>query len=122
MQTFSATNPRRNLALEILILAAFHPELAPLRLVLGDAMRGRVGNTLTSARVVGIGLPMAATGTAMHVGELRPSAVLALGTCGAYAGAGLAIGDVVVARRVHLGDLSVLRGLSEFPRPMSIVT
>jgi nucleoside phosphorylase len=76
---------------------------------------------LTSARVVGIGLPMAAAGTAMHVGELRPSAVLAIGTCGAYAGAGLAIGEVIVARRVRLVDPSALRGLSEFPRPMSII-
>jgi nucleoside phosphorylase len=106
---------------QILILAAFHPELAPLRPVLGDTMQGRVGQALVFARAMGIGLPMAAAGAAMHLGDLRPRAVLALGTCGAYAGAGLAIGDVVVGRRVRLVDPSVLRGSSEFPRPMSIV-
>jgi nucleoside phosphorylase len=107
---------------EILILAAFHPELAPLRPVLGDAMRGRVGHVLVSARAIGIGVPMAAAGTAMHLGEIRPIAAVALGTCGAYSGAGLAIGEVVVARRVRLVDPWVLRGLSEFPGPMSVVS
>jgi len=107
---------------DVLVVGAFLPELDPLRGALGDGMSGEVGGARVTARVVGIGLPMAAAGTAMYVGDLRPRAVVAVGTCGAYAGSRLAIGDVLVARRVHLVDPSVLRGASQFPEPMSIVT
>jgi len=112
---------------DLLVVAAFHPELAPLRPHLGDprdaeAMEGYVGTALVAARVVGIGLPMAAVGVARQVGELRPHAVIAIGTCGAYAGAGLAIGEIVVARRVRLVDPSVLEGRSQFPEPMRVVS
>jgi nucleoside phosphorylase len=85
-------------------------------------MAGDVGPTRVVARAVGIGLPMAAAGAAMHVGERRPGAVVAIGTCGAYAGSGLALGEVVVARKMRLVDLSVLRGSSQYPEPMSVVT
>jgi nucleoside phosphorylase len=78
-----------------------------------------MGTALVAARAVGIGLPMAAAGAAKHLGDLRPRAVVAIGTCGAYLGSGLAIGDVVVARRVRLVDPSVLDGRSQFPEPMA---
>jgi futalosine hydrolase len=107
--------------LDVLVVAAFYPELAALRAVLGDALRGHVGRAAVAARVVGIGLPVAAAGCAMHLGELKPRLVIAIGTCGAYPDAGLSIGEVVVARRVRLVDPSELRGLSQFPEPMSIV-
>jgi nucleoside phosphorylase len=115
-----------------LLLAAFVPERAPLRAALGDAMRARVGGIDVAARVVGIGLPMAAAGAAMQLAELRPRVVIAIGTCGAYApdaslGAPRAaaaptpsIGDVVAARRVRLVDASVVGGMAQFPEPMSI--
>jgi nucleoside phosphorylase len=109
-------------ACDVLILAAFHPELAPLHVLLGDAMRGYVGQVFVVARAVGIGLPMAAAAGAMHLGEVQPRAVLAIGTCGAYACSGLGIGEVVVARRVLLVDPSALEGTSQFPGPMSVVT
>jgi nucleoside phosphorylase len=120
-----------NNACDVLILAAFVPELAPLRASLGDAMRARIGATDVAARVVGIGLPMSAAGTAMQLAELRPRAVVAIGTCGAYAPDGtagasprtpapLAIRDVVVARRVRLVDASVAGGVAQFPEPMSV--
>jgi futalosine hydrolase len=109
-------------ACDLLILAAFHPELAPLRVALGDAMRGYVGSVLVVARAVGIGLPMAAAAGAMHLAEVQPRAVLAIGTCGAYPGSGLGVGAVVVARRVRLVDPSALHGASQFPGPMSVVT
>jgi nucleoside phosphorylase len=116
---------------DVLLVAAFVPELAPLRVSLGDAMRARIGGTDVAARVVGIGLPMAAAGAAMQLAELRPRAVVAIGTCGAYAqdappgpshgtGPGLAIRDVAVARRVRLVDASVASGMAQFPEPMSI--
>jgi nucleoside phosphorylase len=108
--------------IDLLVLAAFHPEIAPLRPHLGDAMRGRVGTAVIAARTVGIGLPMAAVGTAMHLGELQPRAALLIGTCGAYDGCGLSIGEVVVARRVRLVDPSELGGLTQFPEPMAVVT
>jgi futalosine hydrolase len=108
---------------DVLLLAAFVPELAPLRAVLGDAMQGRVGAADVVARVVGIGLPMAAAGAAMQVSEVRPRVVVALGTCGAYqaAAAPLEIGDVAAARRVHLLDVGVVLGATQFPAPMSTV-
>jgi futalosine hydrolase len=112
-------------------VAAFLPELAPLRAALGEAMHARVGPLNVAARVVGIGLPMAAVGTAMQVAELRPKAVVAIGSCGAYAGGcatdascasrALAIGDVAVGRRVCLVDASAGSGLTQFPEPMSTV-
>jgi nucleoside phosphorylase len=104
---------------DVAVFAAFHPELAALRAAFGDALRGRVANVEVVAQVVGIGLPMAAAGCAMHLGDLRPRAALVIGTCGAYADSGLAIGQVVVGRRVRLVDPSALRGLSQFPEPMS---
>jgi futalosine hydrolase len=107
---------------DLLLLAAFHPELAPLKAVLGDGMRARLGGRDVAARVVGIGLPMAAVGAAMQVTEMQPAAVVLLGTCGAYAGSGLALDAVIAARRIRLVDPSVVHGLSQFPDPMSIVT
>lgn len=107
---------------DILLLAAFHPELAPLRAVLGEGMRARLGGKDVAARVVGIGLPMAAAGTAMQLVEMQPKAVVLLGTCGAYVGSGIALGEVIAARRVRLVDLSVVQAVAQFPDPMSIVT
>jgi nucleoside phosphorylase len=108
------------LAQSVLVLAAFYPELAPLRPLLGDAMRGRVGSRGVVATAVGIGLPHAAVGATVRIGEEKPQAVVLVGTCGAYAGAGLAVGDVVVARCVRLVDAAVLQGAAQFPDPMSI--
>jgi nucleoside phosphorylase len=108
-------------ACDILLLAAFHPELAPLRATLGDGLHARLGGVDVVARVVGIGLPMAAAGAAMQLGEVQPRAVVLLGTCGAYEGAGVAIGQVVAARRVRLVSLAVVDGLAQFPEPMSVV-
>jgi nucleoside phosphorylase len=108
-------------ACDLVLFAAFHPELAPLQAALGDTMRRRIGNVEVVARAAGIGLPMAAAGCAMHLGDLRPKTAIAIGTCGAYAGSGLEIGDVVVARRVRLVDPAALRDESQFPDPMSTV-
>ena len=107
---------------DILLLAAFHPELAPLEPALGNAMRARVGERDVAARVVGIGLPMAAAGAATQLLEMQPRSVVLLGTCGAYAGTGIVPGEVISARRVHLVSHSVARGVAQFPDPMSLVT
>jgi len=107
---------------DLLLLAAFHPELAPLRAALGEGMRARLGGRDVAARVVGIGLPMAAAGAAMQLVEMQPSAVVLLGTCGAYIGGGVGLGEVIAARRVRLVDHSVVQGVAQFPDPMSVVT
>jgi futalosine hydrolase len=107
---------------DVAVFAAFHPELAALRAAFGDTLRGRLANVEVVGQVVGIGLPMAAVGSAMHLAVLRPRAVLLVGTCGAYADSGVGIGEVVVADRVMLVDPSTLRGASQFPEPMSIAS
>lgn len=109
-------------ACDVLILAAFHPELAPLRSLLGEGMRAAVGAVEVTARVVGIGLPMAAVGTATVLSEVTPRVAVMVGTCGAYAGTGLSAGDVVVARRIGFGATGVAEGLAQFPEPMSLST
>jgi len=85
-------------------------------------MSARVGSLEVVARVVGIGLPMAAVGTATVLTEVTPRVAVMVGTCGAYTGTGLAVGDVVVARRLRLGATGVAEGLAQFPEPMSITT
>lgn len=105
----------------VLILAAFFPELDPLRTALGDSLVGSIAGLSVTARVSGIGLAAAAAGAAVHAAELRPDAVVLIGSCGAYARAGLAIGDVVVGRRSHLVDLNSLAGHGEFPEPIAVV-
>jgi futalosine hydrolase len=111
-------------ACDVLLLAAFAPELEPLAADLGEGLRGRVGVHDVAARTIGIGLPRAAVGAANHIADLRPRTVLAIGTCGAYAvrpgDPPLAIGDVVVGRRIRLVDRSVVAGAAQFPGAMSL--
>jgi nucleoside phosphorylase len=111
-------------ACDVLLLAAFAPELEPLAADLGEELRGRVGVHGVAARTIGIGLPRAAVGAASHIADLRPRAVVAIGTCGAYAARPgdppLAIGDVIVGRRIRLVDRSVVAGAAQFPGAMSL--
>jgi futalosine hydrolase len=106
-------------AIDVLVAAAFQPELAALRSELSDALRARIGGLDVVARAVGIGLPMSAVGAAMQLEEWRPRSVVLVGTCGAYEGSGVSLRDVVVARRVRLSDVGVASGLSQLPEPMS---
>jgi len=117
--------PMRPTPCDVLILGAFHPELAPLRPLLGDSMRARVGGLDVAARVVGIGLAMAAVGAAMQLAELPPRFVVLVGTCGLYRatrgeGEELSIGDVAVPARLRLTAPCVVDGLAQFPEPMSV--
>jgi len=81
-----------------------------------------MGALVVTARAVGVGLPMAAVGATTHIAELRPRAVVLVGTCGAYPGSRLAIGDVVSPRQLRLIDASVVAGTAQFPEPMSVVS
>jgi futalosine hydrolase len=104
---------------DVLVLAAFDPELADLRGALGEGGRIRV-----SLRVAGIGLPASAAQSALHLGEIRPRLCVLVGSCGAYAGAGLRIGTAVVARRIHLVEPCALPGLgslTQLPAPLGAV-
>jgi nucleoside phosphorylase len=109
------------MALDLLLVAAFHPELAALRTTLGDSFEGRIGGLSVAAKVVGIGLPGAAVGLAARLEALKPRGVVMLGTCGVYAGAPLAIRSVAVAKSVRLVDPSAIEKRSAFPDPMSLL-
>jgi nucleoside phosphorylase len=108
------------LPVDVLILAAFEPELAALSVAFGGATGATVGGRTIATRIAGIGLPAASIGSAVRLGELEPRSVVLLGTCGAYRGAGLSIGDVVVARRLCLVDPGALAGTAQFPEPMEM--
>jgi futalosine hydrolase len=75
----------------ILHLAAHAPELAAL-------------DSTFPKDVVGIGLVEASLGAARVLAKHRPSEVVLLGTCGAFRGSGLSIGDVVVGAHILLSS------------------
>ncbi len=106
--------------IDILILGAFGPELAPFGRLLGSGLAGRVGVRSVAARATGIGLPAAAVGAATVLAGTPAGAVVIVGTCGAYRGGDLAIGDVAVARTARMVDTSVVAGLSQFPAPVTL--
>jgi nucleoside phosphorylase len=58
----------------------------------------------------------------MQLAEMHPRQVLLVGTCGAYPGAGLSVGEAVAARRVRLVSPAVVDGTAQFPEPMSIAS
>ncbi len=78
-----------------LCVAAFAPELSAIT---------------TPKRVVGIGLIAASAGAALAIAELRPRAVVLLGTCGAYPKSSLSVGDVIVATGLRLASAAEARG------------
>ncbi|HEU4405915.1 MAG TPA: hypothetical protein VFS43_11665 [Polyangiaceae bacterium] len=98
-----------------LIVSAFGPELTPFR----PDGQGRV--ELDAQRrealcvAVGIGPVDAALGSARALARVGPSFVVFSGTCGAYPGSGVAVGEVVVARSVHFGDGARALGLGAMP-------
>ena len=105
---------------DVLLLAAFPPELAALRPALGDGLRGLEAGLDVAARAVGIGLATSSAGAASRIAALRPRGVVLLGTCGVYPGAALAPPRVAIARRVLLVEPAVVEGRAAFPDPMSI--
>jgi nucleoside phosphorylase len=109
---------------DLLVLAAFPPELAPLRAFLGDGLRRPFGGHDVAAEAVGIGLPTAAAGAALRLAVLRPRGVVLVGTCGAFGGTlvsplSLAAGTVVVGARLVLAEPAVARREAAYPEPMS---
>jgi purine-nucleoside phosphorylase len=96
----------------ILVLGAWEPELAALRRALAadPALAKRV-----VARPVGVGLVEAGIGATRAIDEIRPRAIVFVGTGGGYPPARLAVGDVVVARRLTLASTAALRGDGYLP-------
>ena len=103
---------------DVLVLAAFDPELSSLREVLGPGLRGRVGTSVVEARAVGIGLVASAVGAGWLLRAPLPRAVVLIGTCGAYAQVDRitpTIGEPVVAAGVRLVDVAAVLGATELP-------
>jgi futalosine hydrolase len=106
---------------DVLVVAAFAPELEGFEETLGGAATGDpAAPRRVFARPVGIGLVGAACGATRALEAERPRAVVMTGTCGAYAGSGLSIGDVVVGRCVWLVEPAVVLGQAAFPDPVPV--
>jgi len=101
----------------LLAAAAWNPELVALRE--RSSAAAAPGVELAFA-AVGVGLVESAVGTARALAEHRPDVAVLVGTCGAFAGASLASGSVVVGARVRLVDASALAGDAEIPAPMPV--
>jgi futalosine hydrolase len=99
-----------------LIVSAFEPEIAPLRLL----VRGSRGIVLEP---VGIGAVDAAVGAAGAIVRTRPARVLFVGTAGIYGAekdARGAIGTAVVAGEIVCVSTAALKGEAYLPEPMVI--
>ncbi|MEO7093245.1 MAG: hypothetical protein ABI175_08340 [Polyangiales bacterium] len=106
-------------SVDLLILAAYAPELTGMRRLLGDQLFGNVSGVVVSCKAVGVGLPNATAGTTMRLLQLRPRAVVLVGTCGVYPGAAPLMGEAVVARRTVLVDPTEVEKRGAMPDPMA---
>ncbi len=99
-----------------LVLAAWPPELAELRRLLKQREMGKQ----VVARVAGVGLVEAAIGTTATIAEVRPDAVIFVGTAGSYPGLrpDLALAGVVAARRLVLSAEGVATGHAYLPHTL----
>jgi nucleoside phosphorylase len=68
--------------------------------------------------ILGVGAVEAALGAARVLAARTPECLILLGSCGAYASAGLSIGEVVVARRAVLACPAVAEQRAAFPDPI----
>lgn len=93
-----------------LILSAFEPEITPLRQQLS-------GMADVSFVPVGIGLVDAAIGSDRALDDHPFTAVIFVGTCGAFEESALEIGDVVVSRAAKIISPLVVKGRGAFPEP-----
>jgi nucleoside phosphorylase len=112
------TSINTDMSAPLLVVSAHGPEQSGLVATLGDELRGTLGGNSVIARPVGIGLSAAAVGTASALVAIEPRAVVFVGTCGAYAGRGPTLGDVVVARRIRLVSTAAAQGRADFPPAM----
>jgi nucleoside phosphorylase len=101
--------------LTTLVLAAWEPEIAPLR---------RLARAIDPARLalgtVGVGAVDAAIGAATAIATARPARVIFVGTAGAYprGRATAAIGTAAIAGELSLVSTAALRGDGYLPEPL----
>jgi nucleoside phosphorylase len=88
---------------DVLVVAAFPPELAGLKALLGDRLRGSVQDVEVAAEAVGIGLAAAAAGTAMALRAHSPRCMVLVGTS-----------------RIRLASTAAVDGRGAFPGPMLV--
>jgi nucleoside phosphorylase len=96
-----------------LVLAAWPPELVELRRLLKSRPLGQ----RVVARAAGVGLVEAAIGATAAIAEVKPDAVIFVGTAGRYPGLrpDLALATVVAARRLFLQADGVAAGDAYLP-------
>lgn len=92
----------------ILFAAAMERDAAAPWLQFSDDMSVAIG-------LCGVGLVDAGIGTARLVDQHRPNLVVFLGTCGAYPGSAVSIGDLVVTSAAHLVTGDLLSGMMRLP-------
>lgn len=111
--------PLPQVAVDVLLLAAHAPEFVGLRPHIGDALHGTVGELFVVAKTIGVGLAVAGAATANRIQQIRPRAVILLGSCGIYPNArAYRPLDIVIPSRLHLFDATVAAGKAAFPDPM----
>src|SRR5262245_18768494 len=98
-----------------LVLAAWEPEIAPLR-----RLARAVAPEQLVLGTVGVGAIDAAVGAAAAIAAARPGRVIFVGTAGAYprGRATAAIGTAAVASELHLVSTAALRGDGYLPDPV----
>lgn len=92
-------------------LAAWHPRVS----VMDHAAHLRLAGHDVLAVPVGVGPVEAALGAALAMQRFRPRMAILAGTCGAFPGTGLAVGDVVVVESAALTSSDAAAGLSYVP-------
>jgi nucleoside phosphorylase len=100
---------------DLLIVAAFAPELSPLSPRVPVNGEARIGDRVIATRAIGVGLARGSAGLARALVEFAPRTVVLIGSCGVYPNCDVAIGEVVVARSVSLADAACLEGRGEIP-------
>jgi nucleoside phosphorylase len=105
---------------DILLVASHAPDLAGARSWLSDKMEGTVRSLRIRAKIVGIGMPVAAASTARGILAVKPRAVLMVGTCGVYPNlADYRPHDLIIPTAAVLVSHSAQAGRAAFPEPMS---
>ena len=119
MATMHPSLPLPQTQVDVLVLAAHAPEFVGLRPHIGDSLHGTVAGLFVVAKTIGVGLAVAGAATANRIQQLKPRAVIVLGSCGIYpCGVPYKPLDIVIANHLHLFDPSVSAGKAAFPAPM----
>ncbi len=105
--------------LDVLVVSSHAPDLEAFGSALGRHLSGELRGLRVQAKSVGIGLAGVSGTLAARMADARPKAVVLVGTCAAYPGRNLSVGQVVVAERLVVADGAVLKGWAAFPDPMT---